>query len=104
MTNRVYEGVRTPEGCQVTVDGQPLNPRFDLRNHSPDGFNWSYGGSGPAQLALALLADALGDDDLAQDHYQKFKWQRIGAIKADTFRITQDEIRSWLHELLNGKE
>jgi hypothetical protein len=34
-----------------------------LRN-SPTGFGWGYGGSGPAQLALALLADSLGDNDL----------------------------------------
>jgi len=28
-------------------------PRSDLRNHSPNGFEWGYSGSGPAQLALA---------------------------------------------------
>lgn len=37
-----------------------LPKRFDLRNHSPDGFQWGYGGSGPAQLALAILAHAIG--------------------------------------------
>lgn len=37
-----------------------LPKRLDLRRHSPDGFNWGYSGSGPAQLALAILADALG--------------------------------------------
>ena len=44
----------------VTVDERPLNPEpsQELWNHSPDGFNWGYGGSGPAQLALALLLDA----------------------------------------------
>ncbi len=36
---------------------RPLGPRLDLANHSPDGFSWGYGGSGPAQLALAILAD-----------------------------------------------
>ena len=33
----------------------PLDPRYDLRNHSPTGFAWGYGGSGPSQLALAIL-------------------------------------------------
>lgn len=37
-----------------------LPPRRDLKNHSPDGFEWGYEGSGPAQLALALCVDALG--------------------------------------------
>ena len=32
-------------------DPRPLDPRLDLRRHSPDGFEWGYAGSGPAQLA-----------------------------------------------------
>ena len=49
----------------VTVgeDGKSrrLDLRLDLRNHSPTGFSWGYGGSGPAQLALAICADVYGD-------------------------------------------
>lgn len=56
----IYEGKRHPEDelgeTSVTVDGKPLPPRLDLRNHSPTGFEWGYSGSGPAQLALAILA------------------------------------------------
>ena len=51
-----YSGVRTDAGCVVTVDGKPLGPRLDLFNHSPTGFEWGYFGSGPAQLALAIVA------------------------------------------------
>ena len=40
---------------------KPLDSRRDLWNHSPTGFEWGYCGSGPAQLALALLADHLGE-------------------------------------------
>ena len=38
---------------QIWINGKELNPHYSqsVRNHSPDGFNWSYGGSGPAQLA-----------------------------------------------------
>lgn len=57
----------------VGYGGPPLKPRLDLWSHSPTGFNWGYNGSGPAQLALALLADALGDDQLAITLYQPFK-------------------------------
>ena len=48
----------------IEEDGvrRPLNPRYDLRNHSPTGFAWGYLGSGPAQLALAILADAIAND------------------------------------------
>lgn len=45
----------------VTDRGEAALPvRLDVSNHSPDGFEWGYGGSGPAQLALALCIDALG--------------------------------------------
>jgi len=49
----------------VLEDGCPPRPlewRLDLRNHSPTGLEWGYGGSGPAQPALALAADVLRDD------------------------------------------
>jgi hypothetical protein len=40
----------------VWLDGKKLDPEPSQKvmNHSPDGFNWGYCGSGPAQLALAI--------------------------------------------------
>lgn len=72
---RVYRGTydKASHEWQVTVDGNPLSARHDLRNHSPDGFAWGYGGSGPAQLALAICADALEHDQRALMVYQYFK-------------------------------
>jgi len=62
---------------QVYINGVHMIPDGSLRirNHSPDGFNWGYGGSGPAQFALALLMLYV-DADTAQLHYQdlKFGW------------------------------
>jgi hypothetical protein len=63
----------------VTADGKNLDPRHDLRNHSPDGFSWGYEGSGPSQLALAILAHHY-DDDFAQENYQHFKRDIIAGI------------------------
>lgn len=63
-----YEGRRLNEGCEVYVineaDGSryPLPTHWDIYNHSPTGFEWGYSGSGPAQLALAILADHFGPD------------------------------------------
>jgi hypothetical protein len=57
----------------VVVDGEELPLRNDLADHSPTGFGWGYGGSGPAQLSLALLAHLLEDDALAVVWYQRFK-------------------------------
>lgn len=67
----------------LSLDVRELPLRLDLRNHSPTGFGWGYGGSGPAQLALALLADVLGDDDRALRLYQQFKWRLIGGLEPD---------------------
>ncbi len=60
-----------------------LDPRLDLRNHSPDGFALGYAGSGPAQLALAILCDALGDDERATRLYQRFKDAVIAGLDRD---------------------
>lgn len=50
------------EECTVIVDGEPLDCRFDLLSASPSGFEWGYGGSGPAQLSIAMLAHAYDDE------------------------------------------
>lgn len=54
--------------------------RLDLREHSPAGPNWGYGGSGPAQLALALLAHATERPELACRIYQRFKFRTVARL------------------------
>ena len=56
-----YRGDRTIDGIAVTVDGRPLDPLLSVRRFSPNGFEWSYEGAEPEQLAFALLADHCGD-------------------------------------------
>jgi Family of unknown function (DUF6166) len=69
---RIYRGDRTIDGLVVTVDGRPLPPRLDLKRLSDTGFEWSYEGAEPAQLALAILADYYGDDAKALAAYPAF--------------------------------
>ena len=55
------EGDRDGDGrLHVMVDGRALAVGRSLAvwNHSPDGFECGYAGSGPAQLALAILLAA----------------------------------------------
>jgi hypothetical protein len=68
--------------------------RLDLFNHSPTGFSWGYGGSGPAQLAIALLADALGDDDdRAIRLHQCFKFKVVACWpEGERWWITAEQI------------
>jgi len=95
----MYVGHRHERGCVVEVNDpdldaiETLEPRLDLRNHSPTGFEWGYGGSGPAQLALAILCDALNDDERALRHYQDFKRRVIAIIGGPDFAMPAGKIR-----------
>ena len=95
---KMYVGKRVKWGCMVEVDGKPLPARLDLMNHSPTGFEWGYGGSGPAQLALAILADYLGDDQKALDLYQDFKQAAVANLPHKKWILTGEEITRALDE------
>jgi hypothetical protein len=98
-----YTGTRTEGGCAVVVSDNGgtrlLDPRLDLRNHSPTGFEWGYGGSGPAQLALALVADVLGDDDAALDVYQRLKFKLVGRLPQGGWTLTEAELAEAIRSL-----
>jgi hypothetical protein len=81
-------------GVDVRADGRPLDPRpsLSVRCHSPTGFEWGYGGSGPAQLTLALLLHALGDVDTARRCYQWVKWHTAAAWSGDAWTVTAAEL------------
>jgi hypothetical protein len=87
----VYRGERDPTrpvGEEVSVTAvrggtrkrktELLDERHDLANHSPAGFEFGYGGSGPHQLALAILAEH-ADEETALRHYGAF----LDAVIAD---------------------
>ena len=88
---KIYEGGRGLDGAVVTVDGRPLDPRFDLKRHSSAGFEWTYEGDGPRQLALALLADHLGDDARALALAEGFM-RNVVAELDNAWRLTSAEI------------
>lgn len=95
----VFVGSRDSLGdCVVVYNGKPLPPRTDLRNHSPAGFNWGYSGSGPAQLALAMLSAVLGDDDAALACYQSFKREVLCNIDSDVWFRPREEVLAWIAE------
>ena len=97
-------GVRREGEVLVTVDGAPLGwrPSLAVRNHSPTGPAWGYGGSGPAQLALAILL-AVTDAATAERFYQRFKWGVIAPIEADRWALHAGDVRRWL-ELAAGTD
>ena len=105
MTN-VYAGTRKGFRCRVTVNDELLSPRYDLRNHSPDGFEWGYNGSGPSQLALAILANEYGDK-VATEYYQEFREEVEARIINDNWTLYTpaiDEIMANIADLDMGSE
>jgi hypothetical protein len=103
---KAYQGIAREDGlCEVWIhdpartneEPRPLPLQLAIRNHSPTGFAWGYGGSGPAQLALALLVDATGDNELALRHYQDFKWSFVAGWDK-SWSITEKEIRAFIAE------
>ena len=110
---KTYQGTRGTGGqTAVTVEDStavsPLAGRHDLRNHSPDGLEWGYAGSGPAQLALALLADHFGADPggvrLAAALYQDFKFEVVARLPRDGWTLTGEQIGQTLCRLATDDE
>lgn len=74
--------------------------------HSPTGFEYGYGGSGPAELALCIMLDYFGENvpkkslgvTQASKHYQDFKWEFIAnQEKRNLFIITEGDIDEWMN-------
>lgn len=80
---KTYRGDRTIDGVSVTVDGEKLRNRTDIRELSKDGFEWSYEGPAPAQLALSLLADHFGASTPALEHYERFMREVVANFAND---------------------
>ncbi|UPV76908.1 DUF6166 domain-containing protein (plasmid) [Halorussus limi] len=103
----VYVGYR--RRGRAVVEKQPgeeqVTPQssLELANHSPLGFNWGYCGSGPAQLALALLLDYTGDEDVALAHYTTFTSTVVSQLDCShpegCWRLTGTDIENALREL-----
>lgn len=59
---------------------------------------WGYTGSGPNNLALSILADAVdGDLELAQEHWLAFRDEVVAQLPQDEpIRITRASVLEWL--------
>jgi hypothetical protein len=86
-----FTGARTIDGLEVLVDGAPLDTRTDLKQFTQRGFEWTYEGVEPAQLALAILARHLGDDRAALAQCDGFMREIVANLDND-WTLTGPEI------------
>jgi hypothetical protein len=131
----VYTGSRDPDTheCSIAVrdlgadgSGWALNPRLDLANKSPTGFEWAYNGSGPAQTALAIMVSHLADprhhaavmavlgisilppedewlglelhEYLAMRYFQQFKFRVVVGLPREGWELSEEDIERLIIE------
>ena len=99
----MFEGRRTANGAEVSFDGTPLRWQTSLRvrSHSPTGPEWGYGGSGAAQLALAMLLEVT-DTATAAEHYQEFKNAVVANLDRVHWTMDYARVADWLDEAEHG--
>jgi hypothetical protein len=101
---RAYRGRRTAAGPLVEVerpDGtwEALPPRFELRKHSPSGFEWGGAGAGASQLALALAASRLLDEE-ALAVYPVVKSIVVARLEYAGWELSGAELDAYLAEVV----
>lgn len=91
MANKLF-CLRIQGELMAWVDGKAveLAPSLKVINHSPTGFEIGYGGSGPAQLALAVLM-RFADKKTAATLHQDFKWEFLADAKYQAANLPADE-------------
>ncbi len=82
----------------ILYDNGIRKPLAHIERHSPDGFEWGYAGSGPADLALSILTYALKNKVVAQQHYMDFKFAFVASWPHDKFFVPLTQICNWIGE------
>ena len=83
--------------CRRDDDGTHVNIDQKIIRHSPTGFEWGYAGSGPADLALNILAEFIGRDRAeANGLYELFKTEFILPMPHEGGIITAIAIERWI--------
>lgn len=98
---KIFRGRKSVFGCIVELTEEDYTTQLSLEkslqvvDHAPDGFQWGYNGSGPAQLSAAILYEVTNNADLARRYYQIFKHDLV-ARWGETFEINEHQVLAWL--------
>jgi Family of unknown function (DUF6166) len=118
---KIYKGKRTPDGVMVEVltfrvrkGRRPLR-HIPFHAATKGDLNWGYGGSGPADLALAILVDYFQEHAPSEGYragaecnnwmvksrawklHQDFKWHFVAKFE-DEWELYDTQIEKWLKE------
>jgi len=91
------------EGGENHVGGARASIPQRYVHHSPTGFEWGYGGSGPADLALNILALFVAPSEAWRLH-QDFKRTCIARVPREGATINADNVRRWILATWEGDE
>jgi hypothetical protein len=95
---KTYVGTRSATDefvLQVNVEEGGASRPLSNVGLNDAGFEWGYGGSGPAALAYSILLDHLGDAKLAERLYQQFKEECISGLEHEGFRVEESRVAEW---------
>lgn len=91
----IYEGRRTIDGLIVTVDGKRLDEHYEIERFTRFGFEWTYEGDSPQQLALAILFDRLGNKERAIKLSGPFMKTVIANLDND-WKLTGEDVDTFI--------
>lgn len=107
---------RIPDGMhQEAITNVP----WLVKHHSPTGFEWSYGGSGPADLALNILENILiltnfegprvdcwegNCFEAAWALHQEFKWEFIAPMQKQGGNLKTSMVHHWIRAKIKENE
>jgi hypothetical protein len=95
---KTYQGARDIDGLKVTVDGGPLSEHYEVKQFTKWGFEWTYEGPSPQQLALAILYDHLGDKHRAIKLSESFMKKVIADLDND-WTLTEQEVERAIKDM-----
>jgi len=91
--------------CYRDENGISTNVPRRIIRHSPDGFEWGYLGSGPADFALNILSCYIGEQEAKSGGlYQAFKSKFIANLPKEGGTIKREDVMRWLDEIRRYRE
>jgi len=98
---KIYEGKRAFDGLIVTVNDEPLPEHYEISQFTTWGFEWTYEGESPQQLALAILYDHLGEKTRAIGLSERFMRKVIANLDND-WQLTSADVDAAIAEIDRG--